>query len=573
MRRILACTLTIALFFVSSVWCPAAEQAAATGYVPSDAMAVVVVRVQKIMESKLLEPVFKEEMIAQQIKQAPFDQRQIEQGVIAAVPGKGEQIVGEGTSGVVVIRFTEPTDGKDFISKFAPSGRVNFEQRKHEGKTYYAAQSVTFLFQPDAKTVVLASQEETIKGMISGATGKGPIAEKLKAAGTEDDVVAVVLLEPLRDLIKKAQAGIPPQAKATPAVAELIALPDQIKSVTLTVNLSSPTLAKLALECLSAESSQKVNDTLIKALEGVKPLAGMAVMMARTSPDTPQAAKDAMDVGLRFLQGIKLAPAGDQVVVTVAKPKGLEKFVATVPQMIAEARGQAQDAARRAMRLNNLKQIALAMLMNENMNNCFPSNICDKQGKPLLSWRVAILPYLEEKALYDQFRLDEPWDSPNNKKLLDRMPAIYQGQRAEKDGKTTVMVFAGKNTPFEEGKKTAVRDLINGATNTIMAVEAGPDKAVPWTKPEDLPFDTNDPKAALGNVSPQGFLAVMFDCSQKTFLSGVSAETLRRMINHRGPPVDPIEAQEPPQPKAPLSPGLRGSTRDKLKSAPQFEKY
>jgi hypothetical protein len=325
----------------------------------------------------------------------------------------------------------------------------------------------------------VARQEETIKGLISGDAGKGPMAEKLQAAGTGDEVVAVILLEPMRDVIKQARAKIPPQAMTMLAAAELTALPDQLKSATLTVNLSSPTLAKATLECTSAASGQKVSDTLKKALDGAKPLAGMAVLMAHTSPDTPPVAKEAMDVALRLMDGIKLAPAGDQVVVTVAKPKGLEQVVAMVPQAIAEARG----AAGRAMRLNNLKQIGLAMLNYENAKRQFPTNICDKQGKPLLSWRVAIVPYLDDDAVYKQFHLDEPWDSPNNKKLLDRMPAVYQGSRIEKDGKTTIMVFTGKGSPFEAGKELSLAGITDGTSVTIMAVEAGPDKAVPWTKP------------------------------------------------------------------------------------------
>ena len=74
---------------------------------------------------------------------------------------------------------------------------------------------------------------------------------------------------------------------------------------------------------------------------------------------------------------------------------------------------------------NNLKQIALAFHSYHDATNGLPGNITDKDGKPLLSWRVAILPYVEESELYRQFKLEEPWDSANNKKLIEKMPGLY----------------------------------------------------------------------------------------------------------------------------------------------------
>ena len=84
------------------------------------------------------------------------------------------------------------------------------------------------------------------------------------------------------------------------------------------------------------------------------------------------------------------------------------------------------EAARRVQCVNNLKQIALAMHNYHSANNAFPRPASlDEKGKPLLSWRVAILPYLEQQELYDKFKLDEPWDSPHNKALLKEMPPVY----------------------------------------------------------------------------------------------------------------------------------------------------
>ena len=574
MRRVLMCVLAAA-FCAGLGGCArkakGPAESSGLSYVPADATAVAVVNVKQIMESKLLQPVLQDQMVAEQLKQLPIDLRKIESATVAGSPRKGEAKPWQPPlSPVAVIRFTEPTDAKAMIEKIAPPGRVKFEERSHQGKTYYTADRDNFFFQPDEKTVVVAEQEETLKGLLSGAA-KSPIVAKLQAAGTGDDLVGVVLVEPLRGLIGDARRQLP--GKTMPGLDKLASVPDQLKSATLTVNLSSATLARLVLECTSAESGQKVNDTLKKGLDVAKPVLGMLIMLGKKSEDTPPVAKEGLDVLGRLVLGLQVTQSGDQVVVTAPKPEGLDKLVASLPAALHEAEGAGQEAARRVMRLNNLKQIALAMLNYENSHNGFPpAAICDKQGKPLLSWRVAILPFIDEKPLYDQFRLDEPWDGPNNNKLVNLMPLVYQGQRTERDGKTTIVVFTGKDAPFDEGKKLAIADIIDGVSSTIMAVEAGEDKAVPWTRPEDLPFDPQNPRAALGNIAPTGFLGVMFDCSAHVFKSDMSAETLGRLINPRDKqPVDMSEAEASPGARVRMAPGLKGSTRGRT-VAPPFKK-
>jgi hypothetical protein len=333
MRRMLVCALAVSLLLVSS-GCPRKKTAPAElSYIPSDAAVVTVARVKKIMEAKLLEPLFQDAMIAAQLKQSPIDPRIIESLTVAGVPRKGETKRGQAPfSPVMIVRFTEPTDAKAMVEKIAPPGRVKFEERSHQGKTYYMADRDNFVFQPDEKTVVVAEGEETLKGLMSGGAAKGPAVEKLEAAGTGDDIVAVVLMEPLRGSMKDASQQL--KNAPMPGMAELATLPDQLKSATLTVNLSSETLAKVVLECTSAESGQKVNDGLKKGLDLAKLLLGFATAAPKPSDNVPPEAKEALNVAIRFLDGIKLTQSGEQVVLTAAKPEGLEKLVASVPEMI-----------------------------------------------------------------------------------------------------------------------------------------------------------------------------------------------------------------------------------------------
>jgi len=150
------------------------------------------------------------------------------------------------------------------------------------------------------------------------------------------------------------------------------------------------------------------------------------------------------------------------------------------------------------------------------------------------AWRVLILPFLDRQDLYQQFHLDEPWDSEHNKKLIAKMPAVFRGDPKDgvPEGHTTVIVFTGEGTPFGMEKAPSFRDFTDGTSNTIAFVAAGPDKAVPWTKPQDLPFDPANPIAALGKISDRGFIVALFDGSVHRLPKNIPAATLKALITH-----------------------------------------
>lgn len=148
---------------------------------------------------------------------------------------------------------------------------------------------------------------------------------------------------------------------------------------------------------------------------------------------------------------------------------------------------------------NNMKQVVLAMhIYHDNNKTLPPQAIRDaKTGQPLLSWRVAILPYIEEGALYKQIKLDEPWNSPHNIQFANKMPRAYAVPNRPNDGKTHLQVFVGNETCFKSTKPYGMRmtDITDGSSNTILFVEAA--NSVNWMAPDDIPFNMGD--AAIGN--------------------------------------------------------------------------
>jgi hypothetical protein len=235
----------------------------------------------------------------------------------------------------------------------------------------------------------------------------------------------------------------------------------------------------------------------------------------------PLAAKENSPEVVKGLEAIRPEVKGDQIRLAL-NAKALD---AAVLPLIAKVR----EAAARAQATNDLKQIALAMHNYHDVYKSFPAQASyDKNKKPLLSWRVHLLPFVEGAELYKQFKLDEPWDSANNKPLIAKMPAVFRSPHIvnAEPGKTTYLVPVGKGLIFDGPKKTKISQITDGTSNTIFVVEADESRAVWWTQPEDYKVDRKNPKAGLLRPGAPWFLAALADGSVRVFAGAIRDETL-----------------------------------------------
>ena len=195
----------------------------------------------------------------------------------------------------------------------------------------------------------------------------------------------------------------------------------------------------------------------------------------------------------------------------------------------------ARTAARRVTSMNNMRQQALGMLNYESAKRQFPP-----QQMNGLSWRVHILPYIEHDYLYQQFHLDEPWDSPHNIQLLDQMPSVYDCPNLDlRPGYTVYQVPytdldvnpAGPSALFDtSGEGVTFRRITDGSSNTIAVLEVDEAAAVEWTKPADWEFDPSNPTRNLGNVNI-GTIAVSFaDGSTHHLPDDIRPEDMKALI-------------------------------------------
>ncbi|MEX1223702.1 MAG: DUF1559 domain-containing protein [Pirellulales bacterium] len=209
--------------------------------------------------------------------------------------------------------------------------------------------------------------------------------------------------------------------------------------------------------------------------------------------------------------------------------------------LLVPAVSSSRDAARRMQCSNNMKQIALAMLNYESTNGSFPpAYTVDENGQPLHSWRVLILPYLEQRHLYEQIARDEPWDSPANRQFHDVMIDIY-GCPASVDepSDTNYMVLVGDETLFPpEGKSLAPSDVRDGLSNTILVVEIA-NTGVHWMEPTDLQFDImaftpNSGRDGLASEHRGMANVALADGSVHAIDDDVDPQTLRAMSTASG---------------------------------------
>jgi hypothetical protein len=228
-----------------------------------------------------------------------------------------------------------------------------------------------------------------------------------------------------------------------------------------------------------------------------------------------------------------LAPRvmGDQVVIQLSEAnKGLTGLISGLAPAVATAR----TAADRAITANNLKQIGLGLHSYHDTTGSFPARAnFDAAGKPLLSWRVQMLPYLDQSELYKEFRQDEPWDSEHNKKLLARMPEVFRapGSKNKADsGKTNFLAPIWEGSVLGADKGTKIADIRDGTSNTIAVVEVSDEAAVPWTKPDDWQVDDKDPIKGLSET----FAALLCDGSVRFFTKDITPDTLKALLTRSG---------------------------------------
>jgi len=223
--------------------------------------------------------------------------------------------------------------------------------------------------------------------------------------------------------------------------------------------------------------------------------------------------------------------AGNRLSITLRESDGsLPKLLSALSAPL----GAAQAHAARSLSTNNLKQLALAMHIYHDRHHRFPPAASrGAEGMPLLSWRVHLLPFLDQQQLYEQFHLDEPWDSEHNRKLVAQMPGMFAGANAklQAEGRTTYLLPTGRTTVFPSPESLRIRDIRDGTSNTVMIVAVPAERAVIWTKPEDVTIEADQPLPGLVELNGKDFLTAFCDGSVRALPHDLPEATLRLLFD------------------------------------------
>jgi hypothetical protein len=368
------------------------------------------------------------------------------------------------------------------------------------------------LFAPDPrmkylviKKTLIVGNDKTIDRLQDGKPTERPeVAKAFAAAGDTDAQFVLVPTDDSRKVVEQLLPELPKEigGGATKAYTRGVQW--------LAVGLNGPPKpsAKLVLQSPDADTAKELH----------KALTDVFALIAKM-PEDSEVKKNIPNVETllkTFMPSLK----EDHLTVEVD-----DKTLTTV---IQPALIKIRDAAKRAQSTNNLKQLVLAMHNYHDSFGKFPAAYSiDKDGKPLLSWRVHILPFIEHDALYKEFHLDEPWDSEHNKKLIPKMPRTYMSsKKLPEAGLTTYLAPVGDGTVFPGKDAIQIKDITDGTSNTVIFLDADDEHAVVWTKPDDLKVNPKKPEDGLSTRHGEGYLFAFADGSVRFLTTKIDKKTL-----------------------------------------------
>ncbi|MEQ9406082.1 MAG: DUF1559 domain-containing protein [Fuerstiella sp.] len=375
---------------------------------------------------------------------------------------------------------------------------------------------------PDERTL-LAAPTDLLPDLLKNESAAGTVGTQLAQTAGDSDLAAAVDLQTLQPF-KDRLAGNLPMAGVLQAV----------RTLQLTVNMAGPGdhLHRIVAEMENEAAAAQLNALML----GLVQIQKAQLLNLVNSPENPIPA-DVMSGVVSWFDHVQVRAEGRQVVYQLPRPDDFDDVFRRVLPAVTKAAMQARTRAARMRRMNNLKMIGLAFHNYHDVYKAFPRYNGDgrrdaDEARRGLSWRVHLLPFLEHTALYEKFNLEEAWDSETNKALIDQMPDVFRTPGVEQPGHTSLHVFIGDKTPFDDGREAIrIRDILDGLSNTLLVVEAGPDTADIWTRPGGLKFTGEDTFSLLGDIG-ETFLVLMADGAVRNVSRDLDPAVLERLIQH-----------------------------------------
>lgn len=419
----------------------------------------------------------------------------------------------------LIVRYAEPFN-KEILMPLV-LGQREGESIEIEGYAATQIDAQTSVVFPDPQTMLISSKSG-LKAMLSERGESKDVRQQFEKLFPLNDVVVTASISP----ILRAFSGLLPETPFTGMFSTII---------TTTLVLDATGVNPALLDLQSTTDSPKAAQQFRTLVSGFFQLTEAQVVNAM-SQEGSGVPENLIGVLSELLDSLEIEVSGQTVGMTIPKMKDATKTFSDLNEeltKLVDSLRQRSVERQRMVKQVAIRQLGLAMHNYHDVWMCFPSwnspnNDSRNKG---LSWRVHLLPYLGEAALYQQFHLDESWDSEHNKTLIQKMPDIFKTEGVEEVGQTSFHVFLGEKTPLGGKENRSIAELTDGTSNTLMIVLAGADKAEIWTKPAGLEYASEDPLKCLGNVGEQ-ILVLLCDGSSRVLDSKLDKATFRRLIEH-----------------------------------------
>ncbi|MFO1007434.1 MAG: M56 family metallopeptidase [Planctomycetaceae bacterium] len=373
-------------------------------------------------------------------------------------------------------------------------------------------------YKPDDLTMIIGSEEVVQQAMLTGSKSLSPVTQT-SAWKAATGGAAVFALDP--GSMKPAWDS----AQLNPMLKALSPLWESATSLTLGVTLDQKT--NLTLTGIASDEGQA--EKVKTAMEGGVSMLTVLLNALKQNPD-PALSKLASEDLMPMLAAHQLTLTGKEATLKISSDTEKLASILVVPLTAA------REAATLTQQKNNLKMIMLAMHNYHAVHNHFPpAVVIDQSSGVPRSWRVELLPLLDQQKLYDQYMKNEPWDSEANLKVLAQMPVVFKDLRANSETNNTAVTAAyGKNLAFEPGDKEGrkIPDFTDGLSNTISII--GVQTEIPWTKPEDITIDVTQDKLPQLGSAEAGYLFGIGDGSVRRAPGNVDVNILKIALTRNG---------------------------------------
>jgi len=486
-------------------------------FVPEDATLIAVIR-PRVIYSKVENLALSKLLPANMLKPLEMT-KDVVQATIVCVP-RGEQTMPQLAT---FLTFSNKEARDRFVAGSSPQGDRWLKTKLMLYEYEVAADGQTARYRPDDLTLVMGQTLAVQKMVLTAGKSLSLLTQTESWKKASNGVLAA-------SASPSVLSDFAPQIEQNPVAGMFSPLWDTAVNHTLGLTMGDRLRIQLMSNSKNSDSAKKIEATMQAA---ISMFSNMLSSAKKTPDEKSQMTVEALS---NLLASHKLEVSGTECRLS------LEMDSENFAKFLVEPLAAAKSAGDRAAQTNNVKYIMLALHTYHDAYGSFPAAVVvDPASGMQRSWRVELLPYLDGTVgLYDQYKKNEPWDSPANMDVLAKMPAVFRHPSQPNDStKTAVTAAYGEGLLFNRTTKgNRISQVLDGTSNTLAILEAKTE--IPWTKPEDIEIDCNADKLPdFGGFDETGFIVGYADGSVRYFSKSIDTELLKKLFTIAGGEVIP----------------------------------